>query len=93
MFAFLPKCRNLLGIFAIVLTTSGCQALLDWNSSSKFGVPNFQKPGTAKEQQSRAIRFDPYAEEGVGPQTEGLRPREYSKPLAEPLRARWPIVE
>ena len=85
----IKKCRNLLCILTIILmTVVGCNA-----NPKKFGMPNLQHPGTAAAQRSRAVRFDPYPEPNMAPETEGLRPREYSQPLAEPLRSRWPILE
>lgn len=86
------KYYALFGSFLIVLTTIGCQSL-GLTNSQKFGTPNFKQPGTAEAQQNRAVRFDPFPETNVGPETEGMRPRGYSKPLAEPLRGRWPIYE
>lgn len=89
MSPFPPKYCALLGMLLIPLATVGCQSF----NPNKFGMPSFSKPGTAETQQNRAVRFDPYPETDVGPETGGMRPRDYSKPLAEPLRARWPILE
>lgn len=50
--------------------------------------PNWFDPGTAKEQKARAIVHDPYPENDVGPRIEGVRPREYDRPLSEVDRAR-----
>ena len=86
---YYEKCCALLGVLLIGLMTVGCNSL----DPNKFGMPNLGSPGTAETQRNRAVRFDPYPEPDVGPYTEGLRPRGYEKPLAEPLRARWPIIE
>ncbi len=50
--------------------------------------PNWFNPGTAPEQKARAIVHDPYPENEPGPRIEGIRPREYDKPLSEVDRAR-----
>ncbi|MBN2579287.1 MAG: hypothetical protein JXB10_09875 [Pirellulales bacterium] len=52
--------------------------------------PNWCHPGTAPVQQDRAVRFDPYPENEIGPAT-GTRPRDFAVPLAEPARARWQL--
>jgi hypothetical protein len=50
--------------------------------------PNWFNPGTAPEQKARAIVHDPYPENEPGPRIEGIRPREYERPLSEVDRAR-----
>jgi hypothetical protein len=50
--------------------------------------PNWQHPGTAPVQQSRAERFDPYPENEIGPPIVGARPREFQQPPGETSRAR-----
>ena len=58
---------------------------------------NWSNPGTMSQQQQRATVFDPYADNTAGPEIVGGRPREFQKPLAEPVRARgfrdtrWPF--
>jgi hypothetical protein len=49
----------------------------------------FSPPGTMRQQQLNATLHDPYAETDVGPEVVGGRPREYQKPLAEPVRSRF----
>lgn len=51
--------------------------------------PRWLHPGPAPYQQRKAERFDPYADNDIGPTIAGARPRDYDKPLAEPNRARW----
>ena len=51
--------------------------------------PALFHPGTTEIQQRRAERFDPYPEQGVGPDISGTRPRDYQEAPAEVLRARW----
>lgn len=45
-------------------------------------------PGTVQNQRFRAAVFDPYADNEIGPEVEGGRPREFQKPLSEPDRSR-----
>lgn len=67
----------LTGVAALGLT--GCRGV---------DLPNWCCPGPFKHQQNVAERFDPHPENDVGPEVIGARPREYQKPVAEPLRAR-----
>ncbi len=53
--------------------------------------PNWCHPGGARAQQTRALRYDPYPENDVGPSMVGVRPREYDKPPPETSRARWQL--
>jgi len=53
--------------------------------------PLLASPGSAPYQQHKAERFDPYADNEIGPAVAGARPREYDKPLPETNRARWTI--
>jgi hypothetical protein len=52
-------------------------------------TPDFAHPGTARVQQGRALRYDPYPENEPGPPLVGVRPREYDKPPPETSQARW----
>ena len=54
--------------------------------------PNWYCPGTARQQQLKAERYDPYPENDTGTPVVGGRPRGYMNPPAETLRARWPLV-
>jgi hypothetical protein len=71
-------------VLLLIIFLVGCQGL---------AMPSLDNPGTIAEQESRAIRFDPFVENDIGPPIVGGRPRDYEKPIAEPLRARWPIVQ
>jgi hypothetical protein len=51
--------------------------------------PRWLHPGPAGDQQRKAERFDPYADNDASPAIAGARPRDFDKPLAEPNRARW----
>jgi hypothetical protein len=51
--------------------------------------PNWLHPGSAEEQQKRAIRYDPYPQTEIGPATTNVRPKSYDKTIAEPSQARW----
>jgi hypothetical protein len=66
----------------LLTTLSGCAGTAG---------PNWLHPGTAKAQQNRALRYDPYPEGEAGPMMVGVRPREYDKPPPEPSRARWQL--
>jgi hypothetical protein len=67
-------------VFAILLGLSGC---------AKMAMPNLWEPGSAKEQQNRAIRYDPFPQTDMGGSTTNVRPKSYDKPIAEPSQARW----
>ena len=53
--------------------------------------PRLLHPGPAAYQQKKAERFDPYADNDIGPEVVGARPRDYQKPIPETSRARWTI--
>jgi hypothetical protein len=78
--------RLLLPVFAVAAATcSGCASL---------GKPDWLDPGTARSQQRRAVRFDPYLEDDIAsslrlPLTDGLRPRDFAVPVPEVRRSRW----
>ncbi len=71
---------GLLLILAIAL--GGCKGLKG---------PNWLHPGPASNQQKQAERFDPYPDPQIAPEVVGGRPREYTNPVPEPERARWPV--
>jgi hypothetical protein len=78
--------RLLLPVLALAAATcSGCASL---------GKPDWLDPGTARSQQRRAVRFDPYLEDDIAsslrlPLTDGLRPRDFAVPVPEVRRSRW----
>jgi hypothetical protein len=49
--------------------------------------PRFFRPGSMQRQQYNATLHDPYADNDAGPEVVGGRPREFQKPLAEPVRS------
>lgn len=51
--------------------------------------PNIMHPGDLQSQRFNAIAHDPYTDQDAGPEVVGGRPREFQKPLAEPVRNRW----
>jgi hypothetical protein len=51
--------------------------------------PNLWHPGSMQQQQYSATLHDPYADNDAGPEVVGGRPRDFEKPLAEPVRSRW----
>ncbi|GIW91377.1 MAG: hypothetical protein KatS3mg109_1809 [Pirellulaceae bacterium] len=51
--------------------------------------PNLGPPGPEWQQRYRAILHDPYPDADLGPEVVGGRPREFQKPLAEPVRNRY----
>jgi hypothetical protein len=55
----------------------------------RYPTTMFGPPGTMRQQQLNATLHDPYAEPDIGPEVVGGRPREYQKPLAEPVRSRF----
>ena len=74
---------SILGLVALVfLVLAGCQST---------APPSLAHPGSAQVQQNRAVRFDPYPENEMGPPMVGVRPRDYENPLPEPTRSRWQV--
>lgn len=74
-------------ILGVSLVASGCASL---------GKPQWLEPLPARAQQRRAVRFDPFMENDIGPSAlrqyttlDGTRPRDYAEPVAEVKRARW----
>ena len=65
---------------------TGCAAL---------GRPDWTQPGPAKQQQRRAVRFDPYLQDDIAPSVlrlplmDGARPRDFADPVPEVTRSRW----
>ncbi len=74
-------------VTCVVLTASGCASL---------GKPQWLEPGPARNQQRKAVRFDPYMQNDIGPYAfrqygimDGSRPRDYAEPVPEVRRSRW----
>jgi hypothetical protein len=74
-------------VAATAMLTAGCASL---------GRPAWLDPGSAKSQQRRAVQFDPFMQNDIGPNAfrqygimDGTRPRDYAEPMPEVKRARW----
>ncbi|MDP1560995.1 MAG: membrane or secreted protein [Pirellulaceae bacterium] len=65
---------GLAGIWSVSMLLVGCQNGLQ---------QNLQPPGTVWQQRNRAVQFDPYPIDHMGPAIVGGRPREFGKPLPE----------
>ena len=83
--------RSTTAVFAAVtvaaLAACGCASL---------GKPQWLEPLLALGRQRRAVRFDPFMENDIGPSLlrtyttlDGTRPRDYAEPVAEVKRSRW----
>ncbi len=78
----MPIRRTLLTTFALAvlaLTNAGC-------TPRRAVGPG---PGTVQSQRYEAALHDPYPDGDLGPEVIGGRPRDFQKPLAEPVRSRW----
>lgn len=51
--------------------------------------PSLFHPGNTQQQRFGAMAHDPYYDQDAGPEVVGGRPREFQKPLAEPVRNSW----
>jgi hypothetical protein len=78
----LSRNHPLLLVLAITLASSGC--------TQHLGRPQWGNPGTTEAQRQRANLFDPYADNDLGPEVVGARPRGFQKPRAE--AARTPLL-
>jgi hypothetical protein len=63
---------------------------------ASLGKPAWLDPGPARNQQRRAVRFDPFMQNDIGPSLfrqystlDGTRPRDYAEPVPEVRRSRW----
>lgn len=63
-----------------LLALSGCAGM---------GTPTLAPQGSLAQQRASAQRFDPYPEQGTGPEISEGRPRDYDREIAETRRARW----
>lgn len=64
-------------ITLVMLTSIGCQ---------RMRTPFNTRPGNIRQQRFEAVAHDPYPQDDLGPTTHGARPRDYQKPVAEPVR-------
>ena len=51
--------------------------------------PNWNNPGTLQQQRQQANVFDPFANNEVGPEIVGGRPRDFQKPMSVAVRAQF----
>lgn len=72
-------------LWIVVPAACGCASL---------GKPTLPAPD-ARSQQRRAVRFDPYLQDDIGPYLfrqplmDGSRPRDFNEPVPEIRRSRW----
>ena len=68
----------------VACPASGCASL---------GKPDWLEPGPSRNQQRRAVRFDPFLQTDVRHDSlsimDGSRPRDYAEPVVEVKRSRW----
>jgi hypothetical protein len=78
--------HRLLVIVAAFTSAGGCASL---------GRPQWLDPGPVRNQQRKAVRFDPYLQNDIGPYSfrmplmDGSRPRDFIEPVPEVRRSRW----
>jgi len=79
--------RRLAAVCLFAAVGAGCTAL---------GKPQWLDPGPVRNQQRRAVRFDPFMQNDIGPYAfrqygimDGTRPRDYAEPVPEVRRSRW----
>ena len=80
----------------VLVAVAACGALA-MSGCASLGKPKWlEPPASARVQQRRAVRFDPFMENDIGPSLlrqyttlDGTRPRDYAEPVAEVKRARW----
>ena len=73
----LGKTRGLIVILLLVAGSVGCRS----------GQTMLKPPGTIEKQRFNATVFDPYADNDIGPEVVGGRPKDFQKPLTEPDRS------
>lgn len=61
------------------------------SSLASIGCRGYRTPfntpaGTFRQQRFEAVAHDPYPQDDLGPEVVGGRPRDYQKPVAEPVR-------
>jgi len=77
-----------------LLAASGI-GLLALVGCASMAKPTLPVSLSARGQQRRAVRFDPYPQDDIGPYLfreplmDGTRPRDYNEPVAEIRRSRW----
>ncbi len=69
------------GMIVLCATSVGCPA---W----RWRYP-WQPPGSMYDQANRATIHDPFPDNQIGANVEGIRPREFASPSAQPVRDRY----
>lgn len=70
--------RSFIALSALaLLTCCGCRG---------YRTPFNTSAGTFQQQRFEAVAHDPYPQDDLGPEVVGGRPRDYQKPVAEPVR-------
>ena len=71
-------------------------ALVIAGGCASVGRPDWLDPGPVRNQQRRAVRFDPFMQSDIGQYgfrqygiMDGSRPRDYAEPVPEVRRSRW----
>jgi hypothetical protein len=83
------------GSTRVGLLAAGCAVLLVLPGCASLAKPTLPVTQSARAQQRRAVRFDPYPQDDIGPYLfreplmDGTRPRDYNEPVAEIRRSRW----
>lgn len=65
----------------LLLSLAGC--------NPSVAPPNLFNPGTMISQKQRAIQYDPYPDQDMGPRVEGGRPLDYDQQIPEVERSRF----
>jgi hypothetical protein len=64
-------------VAVLMLVSAGCG----------LSRPRWFFPGRVEQQQDRAVYYDPYPDQEVGPKVEGGRPREYQQQVPTAVRS------
>ncbi len=70
-------CIHLLGATCLLIIGVGCR-----------NCNPLKSPGSAEKQRIEATVFDPFADNDIGPEIVGARPKDYQKPHSEAERSR-----
>jgi hypothetical protein len=70
------------------ITVFACMLLIFSSIGCGWNRPLGSRAGTLDQQRFNASMHDPYSDNEAGPEIVGGRPREFSKPRAEPIRSR-----
>ncbi len=78
--------RNLRRLLALTLSVP---VLAGVSVGCNLYRPGLFEPRTIEQQRYSATIHDPYGLPDAGPEMVGVRPRDFQRPAAEPVRARW----